>query len=316
MLVIPDAEVHWAPVEIGRHSPGLLQQQHGGSDIHTSTSRPSRRTRRACPTATYARANDGHPMAHVPRQCRCICSMRKACSWMAAGSSFCRPVAIKALEMSLVSLGTHDVPPPRSTANISSRNGSRITPASNGPPVSRPAIDTPQGDMPGASSTCRRADRRPMCTPARIAADPPRRGSRDPDSDRAAARRSPPAQPHPPTSRCSSGPTSDGSRVADGGRPSVARHPLASSARFAELQQNSYPHCTARANAVIRSAGYSIAARRPCGAGPSTLFIWGSKTMAEIVPVDQFLDWYPGWKPEHIDDPWLRMKSRPVRERR
>jgi phosphohistidine swiveling domain-containing protein len=34
-------------------------------------------------------------------------------------------------------------------------------------------------------------------------------------------------------------------------------------------------------------------------------------TMAEIVPVDQFLDWYPGWKPEHIDEPWLRMKSGP-----
>ena len=36
--------------------------------------------------------------------------------------------------------------------------------------------------------------------------------------------------------------------------------------------------------------------------------------MAEIVPVDQFLDWYPGWKPEHIDDPWLRMKSGPFRK--
>ncbi len=34
-------------------------------------------------------------------------------------------------------------------------------------------------------------------------------------------------------------------------------------------------------------------------------------TMAEIVPVDEFLDWYPGWKPEHIDEPWLRMKSGP-----
>ena len=32
----------------------------------------------------------------------------------------------------------------------------------------------------------------------------------------------------------------------------------------------------------------------------------GVTHMAEIVPVDQFLDWYPGWKPEHIDDPWLR----------
>ncbi|MEP7204134.1 MAG: PEP-utilizing enzyme [Ilumatobacteraceae bacterium] len=36
--------------------------------------------------------------------------------------------------------------------------------------------------------------------------------------------------------------------------------------------------------------------------------------MAEIVPVDQFLDWYPGWKPEHIDDPWVRMKSGPFRK--
>jgi pyruvate,water dikinase len=36
--------------------------------------------------------------------------------------------------------------------------------------------------------------------------------------------------------------------------------------------------------------------------------------MAEIIPVDQFLDWYPGWKPEHIDDPWLRMKSGPFRK--
>ncbi len=34
--------------------------------------------------------------------------------------------------------------------------------------------------------------------------------------------------------------------------------------------------------------------------------------MAEIVPVDLYLDgWYPGWKPEHIDDPWLRMRSGP-----
>lgn len=36
--------------------------------------------------------------------------------------------------------------------------------------------------------------------------------------------------------------------------------------------------------------------------------------MSEIVPVDQFLEWYPGWKPEHIDDPWLRMKSGPFRK--
>ena len=34
--------------------------------------------------------------------------------------------------------------------------------------------------------------------------------------------------------------------------------------------------------------------------------------MAEVVPVDVFLDgWYPGWTPELIDDPWLRMKSKP-----
>lgn len=34
--------------------------------------------------------------------------------------------------------------------------------------------------------------------------------------------------------------------------------------------------------------------------------------MAEIISVDEFLDgWYPGWKPEHIDNPWLRMKSGP-----
>lgn len=33
--------------------------------------------------------------------------------------------------------------------------------------------------------------------------------------------------------------------------------------------------------------------------------------MAEVVPVDQFLEWYPGWKPEHIDNPWLRMRSGP-----
>ena len=33
--------------------------------------------------------------------------------------------------------------------------------------------------------------------------------------------------------------------------------------------------------------------------------------MAEVVPVDQFLEWYPGWKSEHIDNPWLRLKSGP-----
>ena len=34
--------------------------------------------------------------------------------------------------------------------------------------------------------------------------------------------------------------------------------------------------------------------------------------MAEIVPVDQFLDgWYPGWKPEHLEDSFVRMTSGP-----
>lgn len=34
--------------------------------------------------------------------------------------------------------------------------------------------------------------------------------------------------------------------------------------------------------------------------------------MAEIISVDQFLDgWYPGFKPEHLDNPWLRMKTKP-----
>ena len=36
--------------------------------------------------------------------------------------------------------------------------------------------------------------------------------------------------------------------------------------------------------------------------------------MAEIVPVDEFLEWYPGWQPEHIEDPWLRMRSGPFRK--
>ena len=76
------------------------------------------------PAATYASANDGHRwlvyLGSASASARCAGSA----AWMAAGSSFCRPVAIKALEMSLVSLGTHVVPPPRSTANISPRNGS------------------------------------------------------------------------------------------------------------------------------------------------------------------------------------------------
>jgi phosphoenolpyruvate synthase/pyruvate phosphate dikinase len=34
--------------------------------------------------------------------------------------------------------------------------------------------------------------------------------------------------------------------------------------------------------------------------------------MAEVVSVDSLLDgWYPGWKPEHLDNNWLRMRPRP-----
>ncbi len=34
--------------------------------------------------------------------------------------------------------------------------------------------------------------------------------------------------------------------------------------------------------------------------------------MSEVVSVDSLLDgWYPGWKPENLDNHWLRMKSRP-----
>ena len=34
--------------------------------------------------------------------------------------------------------------------------------------------------------------------------------------------------------------------------------------------------------------------------------------MADVVAVDQFLDgWYPGYTPENLDNPWLRMKSKP-----
>ena len=34
--------------------------------------------------------------------------------------------------------------------------------------------------------------------------------------------------------------------------------------------------------------------------------------MGDVVSVDSLLDgWYPGWKPEHLDNPWLRMKSVP-----
>ena len=38
--------------------------------------------------------------------------------------------------------------------------------------------------------------------------------------------------------------------------------------------------------------------------------------MAEIVPVDQFLDWYPGWTPELTDSPWVSERSRPLPEGR
>ena len=38
--------------------------------------------------------------------------------------------------------------------------------------------------------------------------------------------------------------------------------------------------------------------------------------MAEIVSVDQFLDgWYPGWKPEHIDGPMIRERSKPFEKK-
>ena len=37
--------------------------------------------------------------------------------------------------------------------------------------------------------------------------------------------------------------------------------------------------------------------------------------MAEIVPVDQFLDgWYPGWEPRHLDRPYIREKSTPFQK--
>ena len=37
-------------------------------------------------------------------------------------------------------------------------------------------------------------------------------------------------------------------------------------------------------------------------------------TVAEIVSVDQYLEWYPGWKPELTDAPWVR--TQPDRSRR
>ncbi len=33
--------------------------------------------------------------------------------------------------------------------------------------------------------------------------------------------------------------------------------------------------------------------------------------MAEIVPVDQFLEWYPGWTPELTDEPWVAERPAP-----
>ncbi len=33
--------------------------------------------------------------------------------------------------------------------------------------------------------------------------------------------------------------------------------------------------------------------------------------MAEIVPVDQFLEWYPGWTPELTDEPWVAERPSP-----
>jgi len=36
--------------------------------------------------------------------------------------------------------------------------------------------------------------------------------------------------------------------------------------------------------------------------------------VAEIVPVDQFLDWYPGWTPELTDSPWVSERSGPFRK--
>ena len=36
--------------------------------------------------------------------------------------------------------------------------------------------------------------------------------------------------------------------------------------------------------------------------------------MAEIVPVDRFLDWYPGWTPELTDEPWLAERPGPFRK--
>lgn len=36
--------------------------------------------------------------------------------------------------------------------------------------------------------------------------------------------------------------------------------------------------------------------------------------MTDIIPVDDFLEWYPGWTPELTDEPWMVNKSRPFRK--
>jgi phosphohistidine swiveling domain-containing protein len=36
--------------------------------------------------------------------------------------------------------------------------------------------------------------------------------------------------------------------------------------------------------------------------------------MADIIPVDQFLDWYPGWSEALIDEPWVAERTRPFRK--
>ena len=33
--------------------------------------------------------------------------------------------------------------------------------------------------------------------------------------------------------------------------------------------------------------------------------------MADVVPVDQFLEWYPGWTPELSDSPWVAERPGP-----
>ncbi len=40
----------------------------------------------------------------------------------------------------------------------------------------------------------------------------------------------------------------------------------------------------------------------------------GVTNVAEIIPVDQFLDWYPGWTPELIDEPWVSDRCRPFKK--